>query len=186
MSAEQVLNLWIREEQVVLDAVAAGPGPGIASPDQLVGKTGLDIMQGMIDGTMPIAEIAKTLSFNGISVGQGCAVFQGHPQRGHLNPMGTVHGGWISALIDAALGSAVMTTLSPGFVYTTVDLTTKFLRPLYPSVERVRVEAKVTQTGRVSLAEASLLGPDGTLFARATTECRIFKLGPQQAPSSVA
>ena len=134
-------------------------------------------MQAMLRGEIPYAEIAKTLTFGAISVSSGRAVFQGTPQTQHLNPMGTIHGGWIGTVLDSALGSAVLTTLPPGHAYTTAELSVKYVKGLSPKVRRVRAEAKVTsQEGRVAKAEAQLVGPDGTVYARALTECRLFEI----------
>lgn len=177
MTPEDRLSTWLLEEREILDKVDAGPGPGIASPEQLAGKTGLEVMEAMLRGEIPYAEMAKTLTFGAISVGTGVAVFQGSPQTQHLNPMGTIHGGWIGTVLDSALGSAVLTTLPPGHAYTTAQLSVKYVRGLSPKVPRVRAEAKVTsQEGRVAKAEAQLFGPDGTVYARALTECRLFEV----------
>ena len=177
MSSE-ILAHWIAEEQAILARVDAGPGPGIAKLEHVMGLAGLEVMEQMLMGTMPIAHLAHFLSFCAISASYGVAVFQGAPQQEHLNPMGTIHGGWIATVMDSALGSAVLTTLPPGHGYVTADLAVKYIKPLTMSVHRVRAEATViTRLERVATAKARLLGPDGTLFAEATAECRIF--GPR-------
>ena len=77
--------------------------------DQVAGRSGLELMQAMLRGELPIAPIARTLDFQLIEVDDGRAVFQGTPGPAHLNPMGTVHGGWYATLLDSALGCAVHT-----------------------------------------------------------------------------
>lgn len=177
MAPDELLRIWVEEERVVLDRVEAGPGPGIAKGDAIAGKSGLEIMQAMLKGEIPYAEMAKTLTFGAIAVSQGAAIFQGTPRAEHLNPMGSVHGGWIGTVLDSALGSAVLTSLPAGFAYTTAELTVKYVKGLSPKVGRVRAEARVTEReGKVARAKARLVGPDGTIYAQAITECRIFAL----------
>ena len=62
--ASTILAQWIAEENKVLQALLAGPGPGVARPDQIDGKTGLEQMQAMLQGELPYAAIAKTLRAN--------------------------------------------------------------------------------------------------------------------------
>src|SRR6516225_2421409 len=177
MTPVEQLAAWIAEEKAVAERLDAGPGPGLARPDQIVGKTGLEMMQAMLRAEIPYAPIAKTLSFQLIEVGPGRAVFQGTPRPEHLNPLGTIHGGWFATLLDSALGCAVHTTMPAGRAYTTAELGVNLVKALTPRVERVRAEGKVIHCGRqLATAEARLVGPDGTLYAHATTTCLVFEL----------
>ena len=101
---DKELQRWLEQEKTVLEVLNAGPGPGAASLDQLAGLTGLQQMQAMLEGRLPFASIAQTLDFMIIEVDDGRAVFQGTPGAQHLNPMGTVHGGWFATLLDSAVG----------------------------------------------------------------------------------
>jgi uncharacterized protein (TIGR00369 family) len=176
--AEAVLQQWIAEG-AARDAVMLRAGPGVATPAQWAGKTGLEQMQAMLDGLLPFAPIARTLDFSLIRVEPGVALFQGRPGPGHLNPMGGVHGGWFATLLDSALGCAVHTLMPAGRGYTTAELSVNFVRGLSPQVGRVRAEGKAIHCGRqLATAEARLFGPDGTLFAHATTTCLVFDLPP--------
>jgi uncharacterized protein (TIGR00369 family) len=177
MTPVEQLAAWIAEEKAVAERLDAGPGPGLARPDQIVGKTGLEMMQAMLRAEIPYAPIAKTLSFQLIEVGPGRAVFQGTPRPEHLNPLGTIHGGWFATLLDSALGCAVHTTMPAGRAYTTAELGVNLVKALTPRVERVRAEGKVIHCGRqLATAEARLVGPDGTLYAHATTTCLVFEM----------
>ena len=134
-------------------------------------------MQAMLRGELPYAAIAKTLDFLIVEVGEGTAIFQGTPRAEHLNPMGTVHGGWFATLLDSALGCAVHTMMPPGRSYTTAELGVNLVKAITPKVQRVRAEGKVIHCGRqLATAEARLVGPDGTLYAHATTTCLVFDL----------
>ncbi len=171
------LDDWLAEEARILTRLQAGPGPGVAQPDQIAGKTGLQMMQALLDGQIPFAQIAETLDFLMVEVALGRAVFQGTPGQKHLNPLGTVHGGWFATLLDSALGCAVHTALPAGRAYTTAELGVNLVKAITPKVQRVRAIGQVIHCGRqLATAEARLVGPDGTLYAHATTTCLVFEI----------
>jgi uncharacterized protein (TIGR00369 family) len=171
-----VLQRWIAEGEAT-DARMMRAGPGVATPGQWRGKTGLEQMQAMLAGELPFAPIARTLDFCLLEVAPGYALFQGTPGPAHFNPMGGVHGGWFATLLDSALGCSVHTQMPVGRGYTTAELSIKYVRGLSPKVGRVRAEGKVLHCGKqLATAEARLFGPDGTLFAHATTTCLVFDL----------
>ena len=177
MNKPDMLEAWLAEEQEVLRRLDAGPGPGVARPDQVAGMGGMDLMRAMLRGDIPYAAIAKTLDFLVIDIGDGSATFQGTPGPQHLNPMGTVHGGWFATLLDSALGCAVHTKMPPGRAYTTAELSVNIVRALTPKVPRVRAIGRVIHCGRqLATADAQLIGPDGTLYAHATTTCLVFEM----------
>lgn len=177
MTSEQTIETWLAQETEALQRMEAGPGPGVASPEQIAGKTGLEVMQAMLRGDIPYAEIARTLDFTLVEIDAGRAVFQGRPRVQHLNPLGTVHGGWAATLLDSALGCSVHTMMPAGRGYTTAELSVNYVKALTPRVVRVRAEGKVIHCGRqLATAEARLFGPDGTLYAHATTTCLVFEL----------
>jgi uncharacterized protein (TIGR00369 family) len=171
------LDAWIAEERVIIDRLDNGPGPGLARPEQIAGKTGLQVMQAMLNGEIPYAAIAKTLDFTLVSVSPGVAVFQGTPLAQHLNPLGTIHGGWVATMLDSALGCSVHTMMPAGRAYTTAELSVNYVKGLTPKVQRVRAEGKVIHCGKqLATAEARLVGADGTLYAHATTTCLVFEI----------
>lgn len=177
------LEEWLAQERAVRERLDQGAGPGVATPQQIAGKTGLEIMQGLLSGELPYASIAKTLDFVLIEVGAGQAVFQGAPGLNHMNPLGTVHGGWFATLLDSALGCAIHTLMPPGRAYTTADLSVKLVKALTPKVQRVRAIGQVVHCGRqLATAEARLVGPDGTLYAHASTACLVFDIPSQSKP----
>ena len=177
MSKHDHLEAWLAQEREVLAQLAAGAGPGVARPEQLAGKSGLEMMQALLRGELPYATIARTLDFFLVEVSEGRAVFQGTPGPAHLNPMGTIHGGWYATLLDSALGCAVNTLMPAGRAYTTAELSVNLVRAIGPKAPRVRAEGKVVHCGRqLATAEGRLYGPDGTLYAHATTTCLVFDL----------
>ena len=176
--AQAVLQQWIADG-AASDQRMSRAGPGVATPTQWAGKTGLEQMQAMLAGELPYAPIARTLDFSLIRVAPGFALFQGKPGPTHFNAMGGIHGGWFATMLDSALGCAVHTMMPAGRGYTTAELSVNFVRGLSPRVGRVRAEGNVIHCGRqLATAEARLFGPDGALFAHATTTCLVFELPP--------
>ncbi|MET0542001.1 MAG: PaaI family thioesterase [Variovorax sp.] len=177
MTQNSQLEAWLAEESEVLASLDAGPGPGLAEPHQIEGKTGLEVMKMMIAGEIRYAAIAKTLDFTIVEVSPGVAIFQGQPLPQHLNPLGTIHGGWVATMLDSALGCSVHTMMPVGRGYTTAELSVNYIKGLTPKVPRVRAIGKVIHCGRqLATAEARLVSADGTLYAHATTTCLVFEL----------
>ena len=143
---------------------------GLASPADIAGLTGKQILQGIIEGRLPQAPISKSMTFWITEVGDGFAVFEGEPGGHLLNPMGGVHGGWALTLIDSAGGCAAHSLLPVGVGYTTVETKGNFSRPITASTGRVRAEARVVGQGRqIISAQVRLLDPDGKVLAHGTT-----------------
>jgi len=177
MSEMNQLESWLALEREVRARLDAGVGPGVATRENLAGKTGLEMMQAMLRGELPYPPIAQTLDFMLVEAEAGKAVFQGTPGPAHLNPMGTIHGGWYATLLDSALGCAVHTMMPAGRGYTTAELGVNLVRAINAKAPRVRAEGKIIHCGRqLATAEARLYGPDGTLYAHATTTCLVFDL----------
>lgn len=178
MSNISQIEAWLVEEEAIRAVLDKGPGPGVARREQIAGMTGLELMQAMLRGEVPYAAIAKTLDFTILEVAPGRAVFQGTPGPAHLNPMGTIHGGWYATLLDSALGCAVHTMMPAGRGYTTAELGVNLVKAINPAKAlRVRAEGKVIHCGKqLATAEARIVGPDGTLYAHATTTCLVFEL----------
>lgn len=175
MTRMDELEAWLVQEREVA-ARLERRGPGLATREEIAGRSGLEIMQALLAGELPYPPIAKTLDFMVIEVGEGRAVFQGTPGPAHLNPMGTIHGGWYATLLDSALGCAVQTKLPAGRAYTTAELSVNLVKAIPRDLQRVRAEGKVVHCGRqLATAEARLYGPDGTLYAHGTTTCLVFE-----------
>ncbi len=182
MDATSQLDAWLAAEAEQQQRYENGPGPGVATRAQLAGLDGLQVMQAMLRGDLPFPPIAKTLSFTLIEIDKGRAVFQGTPLHEHLNPLGTVHGGWFATLLDSALGCAVHSMMPVGRGYTTAELGVNLVRAITPKLQRVRAEGTVVHCGRqLATATARLVGPDGTLYAHASTTCLVFEMPAQSA-----
>jgi len=113
--------------------------------------------------------IGRTLGLTGISADPGAVVLAGDPSEDHLNPLGTVHGGYVATLLDGAMALALQTCLDPGTPYATADLNINYLRAVQPNAGAVRAEGRVIDIGRTrALAEARLIGTDGRMHAFAS------------------
>jgi uncharacterized protein (TIGR00369 family) len=177
MESENRLEQWLEEERQAQARIEAGAGYGVATPQQVAGKSGLELLQSMLRGELPAAPFARTLEFQLLEVGEGRAVFQGTPGPAYFNPMGGVHGGWYATLLDSALGCSVHSLMPARRGYTTAELGVNLVKAIGPRVQRVRAEGRVLHCGRqLATAEARLVGPDGTLYAHATTTCLVFDL----------
>ncbi|MCA9973087.1 MAG: PaaI family thioesterase [Anaerolineales bacterium] len=149
--------------------------PDFISPDVLRQVSGLEVLQGIIDGRYPPPPIGQLFDFVLSEVADGRAVFSGTPQFKHYNPLGTVHGGYIATLLDSAMACAVQTTLPAGMAYTSVEIKVNFVRPLTSDTGRVRAEGSVISTGRrLATAEGRLVDAAGKLYAHGTTTCLLF------------
>jgi uncharacterized protein (TIGR00369 family) len=126
--------------------------------------SGLDYMRRLIAGDFPPPPIAELMDFTLIEVDDGRAVFRGVPGEQHLNPIGSVHGGFAATLLDSALGCAVHTTLN-------------LVRGITPATGPVLAEATVVHAGRrTATAEGRLTAEDGgALLAHAKTTCLILR-----------
>lgn len=151
----------------------ATPGQGDLS--RLLELDGLQQLEAMRAGEMPPPPIMDTLGFTDLRPERGRVVVEMPAAEFHYNPLGTVHGGVISTLLDTAAACAVHTTLAAGEFYTSVDLTVKFLRPVTVDSGLLTCEGTVIQRGRrTALAQAQLTDGAGRLVAHATSTCMIF------------
>lgn len=143
---------------------------GLATPEQMASRSGIEFLRAMIAGEIPAATIARTLNFRLVEVDPGRAVFECVVGPDVLNPLGSVHGGIALTLIDSAAGCALHTELEPGFGYSTVETKVNFTRPISSDSGTIRAEGKVLTRGRqIATAEARLISSDGKLLAHGTS-----------------
>lgn len=171
-----VAQQWERQWQEVRTRVReAGGRAGVVPAQEARTMGGLEIMQAMLAGRFPYPPIAETLGFFLMEAREGEAVFQGTPQVAHLNPMGTVHGGWYATLLDSAVGCAVQTMLEAGQAYTTAELSVNLVRGARLDGGPLRAIGKVLHCGKqLATAEGRIVDAGGRLYAHATTTCLVF------------
>jgi uncharacterized protein (TIGR00369 family) len=173
-AAQVVLQDWLKLEEKARSHIHP---PALQPGEIWRGQTGLEAITGMLEGRAPPASMGMHLNFCIVHASAGEVIFQGRPQSTHLNPMGTVHGGWYATILDSALGCAVHTMLPAGRGYTTTQLNLQLVRSIPLGVERVQAVAHVVHCGRqLATAQSQLFGPDGSLYAHATCNCLIFEL----------
>jgi uncharacterized protein (TIGR00369 family) len=92
----------------------------------------------------------------------------------HANPMGTLHGGVLCDLADAAMGMAFVSTLAPDESFTTMGLSIHFFRPVWQA--DLRAEARVVNRGRtIGYVECDVLDQDGRQIAKASSTCIVLR-----------
>jgi len=129
-----------------------------------------EISRRIASGDAPAPPIAKLIGFHPISAGGGEAVFEMDADERHWNPMGTLHGGVLCDIGDAAMGFAYATTLAEGESFTTIELKINYLRPVRKA--RLRASAHVVKRGRkIGLVQCDVTDEAGNLVARASSTC---------------
>ncbi len=152
--------------------------PGDVDFAQLIEMTGLEQLQAMVEGKFPRPPIMDLVDLEGFEAELGRVSVTMRAQEFHYNPLGTVHGGVIATLLDTAAACSVHSTLGIGERYTSLDLTTKFVRPVTLESGLLRCDGSVIQRGRrTALAQAQLFDEAGRLVAHATSSCLIFDFG---------
>jgi uncharacterized protein (TIGR00369 family) len=98
------------------------------------------------------------------------------PTEAHLNPAGTVHGGFAATLLDSCMGLAIWSTLEKGLGQTTLEFKISLVRPITPETGLISAEGIVLNRGRrVGTAEGRITDLSGRLLAHGTTTCLIFE-----------
>ena len=148
---------------------------GTVSAERRKEMSGLEFVQGLADGTLPLNTIARSLGYDVTEAARGRVVVTAKPGDNHLNPAGTVHGGFSATLLDSCMGLAVQSTLDKGVSSTTLEFKISLLRPITPETGEIRAEGVVLTTGRrVGTAEGRITDGAGRLLAHGTTTCLIF------------
>jgi uncharacterized protein (TIGR00369 family) len=118
--------------------------------------------------------IAELIGFTVEEIGAGRAVGSLRAGPEHANPMGTLHGGILCDLSDAAMGMAFVTTLAPDESFTTVTLSIQFFRPVWQTL--LRAEARVVNRGKnMGYVECDVTDQDGRQVAKASSTCFVLR-----------
>lgn len=149
---------------------------GTVSADRRKEMSGLEFVQGLAYGTLPLNTIARTLGYDVTEAVSGRVVITAEPNDNHLNPAGTVHGGFSATLLDSCMGLAIQSTLEKGQGSTTLEFKISLVRPITPETGAIRAEGLVLNCGRrVGTAEGRITDGKGRLLAHGTTTCLIFE-----------
>jgi uncharacterized protein (TIGR00369 family) len=169
----------VRRREVTWD----DPLVGAALAQQM---NGLDYLRALLDGRIPRPPIAALLGMTITAVDPGRVTFRQDIGEHLYNPIGSVHGGVFCTALDSAMGCAVHSALPLGQAYTTLELHVHLIKGLRLDTPTVTAEGELVSLGRrVATASGRLFGPDGTLYAHATTTCLVFE-PPSAAPHAQA
>lgn len=139
----------------------------------------LDLSEAIARGDAPPPPIAQLIGFDLVSVKPGEAVVELQATESHANPMGTLHGGVLCDIADAAMGIAYSSNLAQDESFTTLELKINFLKPIWKA--RLLATGRVVKQGRaVGLVECDIIDEQGSLVAHATSTCMTLR-GKQAA-----
>ena len=118
--------------------------------------------------------VAKLIGFQATEFGDGRATVTLTAGPQHANPMGTLHGGILCDIADAAMGIAFATTLAPEETFTTLELKINFFRPVWNA--QLKAEGVVVQRGKtVGYVECNITDENNRLVAKAVSTCMALR-----------
>ncbi len=130
--------------------------------------TGLEIMQSYANGSLPMPSIAHTMPMKVDNVSKGEIIFNVIANENHINPLGSVHGGFATTVIDSVTGCALHTLLEPGNGYSTIDLNVKMCLPIPINTELKAVGKVVNINNKLGIAEGKIIDDAGAIYAYGT------------------
>ena len=134
----------------------------------------LEMVKGLAARALPAPPIAKLLGFHPVEVELGRVVVEMETKPEHANPMGTLHGGIICDLADAAIGMSIATTLEDDETFTTVDLTANYFKPVWN--DHLRASAHVTRrTKSLGFIECDVKDAKGSIVAKVFSTCMVLR-----------
>jgi uncharacterized protein (TIGR00369 family) len=118
--------------------------------------------------------VARLIGFEAKEIADGRATVTLAAGPQHANPMGTLHGGILCDIADAAMGMAFASTLAPEESFTTVELKINFFRPVWEA--RLKAEGQVVRRGRsLGYVECEITDERGQLIAKAASTCLVLR-----------
>lgn len=149
----------------------ASTPPGLQSPKT---TRHLEQIRALVRGEIEPPAIGKLIGFRCVGIELGRAVFELDAGPQHGNVMGTLHGGVICDVADAAMGTAMASTLEDDETFTTLDLMVKFLKPIWTA--RIRAVGQIVKRTRsLGLVECEVTDPGGSLVARVYSTCMVLR-----------
>jgi uncharacterized protein (TIGR00369 family) len=150
--------------------------------EEVLRRSGCEFLEAMRCGELPLPPLYQTLGFRLKQVERGRVVIGATPDPRVYSPVGSVHAGFTSALLEAAATSAVQTALSAGELATPVEFKVNLVRALYESTGPIDAIAMVLYRGRtVATAESRVIDSAGKLYAHATATCAITTPGEKSS-----
>ena len=156
-----------------------GAKTGLLPPAIVREKTGLEILQAMRDGQLPLPPMTAVIPMRIAEVALGRVVLACEAEEQFYNAMGIVHGGYHLTVLDSCMGLAIYSTLGPGLGQTSIETKVNFVRPVTVATGPLRVIGTSLHTGsRTGTAEGKLVDGAGKLYAHGTTTCFLFPVPP--------
>lgn len=137
--------------------------------------SGLQIMQEMCNGNLPMPSMATTIPMKPTLIESGQVTFEVQADQHHLNPLGGVHGGFAATVLDTVTGCAIHTVLEAGAGYGTIDLNIKMCRPIPQNRPLTAIGQLISTSKNLAISEGKIIDEDGKLYAHATATCMIFR-----------
>lgn len=135
---------------------------------------GLDRLRRVVAGEIPHPPVAQLIGFQLVAVEPGYARLELQAGPRHAKPMGTLHGGILCDIADAAMGIAYASNLGQGESFTTLELKINFLKPVWNA--KLTAEGRVVKNGRtVGMTECDIFDQHGKLVARASSTCMTLR-----------
>jgi uncharacterized protein (TIGR00369 family) len=134
----------------------------------------LEMIERVARGELPPPPVARLIGFRLTSIQPGQAVVELETNETHANPMGTLHGGVLCDIADAAMGLAYASTLDEGETFTTLELKINFLKPVWKA--RLRAVGRIVKQGHtVGMVECDITDDKESLVARASSTCMTLR-----------
>jgi uncharacterized protein (TIGR00369 family) len=119
-------------------------------------------------------QIAKLIGFRMTEFAPDRTVMEFVAGPRHANPMGTLHGGILCDVADAAMGTAWASRLEENETFTTVEMKINFFRPVWSGT--LVAEAKVVRRGKtLGYLECEITDDAGRLVAKAASTCMTLR-----------
>jgi len=149
--------------------------------------SGSELFDKMRRGEIAEPPFARLLGIELFDVSEDTVTMTLPPKEILYNPMGCVHGGILTTLLDSVMSAAVHAALSSGRTYLTLNLTVNFLKPVYEHTGEIMAQGKVVSIRRqVAAAEGRIVDPAGDICATGSATCLVFDLPPGRKIDSAA
>ena len=137
--------------------------------------TGLELVQAIIEGKIPHPPMFETIPMRLLEAANGYVKLRAQADGRHLSPFGSVHGGFVTTVLDTVVGLAVQTALEQGVGHATVDVNSKMLK-FIPLDQELIAEGRLLHRSRtLAVSEGSIRNRDGLLLAHGTATAAILQ-----------
>jgi uncharacterized protein (TIGR00369 family) len=134
----------------------------------------IDVFREIVAGDREGPPVSKLIGFRMVEAEEGLVVFELDAGPQHASPLGTVHGGIICDVADAALGCAHASLLEDGETFTTLELKINFTKPVWEGL--LTAVARVVKPGRtIGVVECRVTDAGGSLVAFGTSTCMTLR-----------